>query len=141
MLSFVFPGSRLLSVEAAHELSLYLQLQEHRGSRGHTAQGHTHYRSHQNLLHSACVPVRDIGLGALLSTAPLRARVPSLGQHSCLLPCTEHSTDLFQCMHGRRGIYLVYLEESQTFPRNYNAWKYCWLRHREEYVQTWPMVP
>lgn len=86
---------------------------------------------------SACGPHWDVGLGALLTTAPLKSRVPSLRQHACLLLCTEPSTNLFQWMHGRRGIYLVYLGKSQTFPRNYNAWKYCWLRYREEYVQTW----
>lgn len=50
MLSFVFPRSQLLSVEAADELSLYLQLQEHRGSRRLQAQGCTHYGPHRNLL-------------------------------------------------------------------------------------------
>lgn len=52
----------------------------------------------------------------------------------CSVQCA--STYLFQCMHGRRGLYLIYSGKSQAFPRTCNAWKCRWLRCREESVQT-----
>lgn len=136
----VFPLSWLLSVGAADELPLHLQLQECRWSRRLQAQGHSHYGHTKTSCSGrayACVPVWDFGLEALLTTAPAATRGSQPQAARLPFLCTEHSTNLFQCVHGRRGVYLVYSGKSRTFPRNYNAWKYCWLRHREENVQTW----
>lgn len=91
MLSFVFP--RLLSVEAVHEPSLRLQLQECSQNRRLRAQGHAHYGPHQNLLlrHSLCL-FGMLGWRLCLPQLPLKSGVPSL---SCTPAfCSAQSTAL-----------------------------------------------
>lgn len=90
---------------------------------------------HQSILprqSPACVPGWDVGLEALLTTAPseMRGAQPQAG---CL--GSAQSTALAFSSVCMADVAFIYLGQSQTFPRN--AWKYCWLKHREEYVQTW----
>lgn len=56
-----------------------------------------------------------------LSQPPGKTRDPSLRQYACVLLRAVYSPCLVWCMHGRRGVYLIYSGKSQAFPRNFNA--------------------
>lgn len=75
--------------------------------------------------------VWDLVVGSLEA---LLIAAPSENQGS--QPPAAYSTYVFQYMCGRHAVYLVYSGKLQDFPRNYNSWKQCRLRCREENVQT-----